>query len=155
MAFGWYLTKMPHHFNFFFSCSKMLYLMKSSNQPVSLAISLLAEASFSWYLAGKNTREQVSASSITWDQVLFLFLFFGLLLWLEREKNNAWYIHLTSRQPPRNLHNLTSPWPVMLLANKRLPYRNQILARIMSLLKSILGKRKFLSTSMFRWRFDS
>ena len=41
----------------------------------------------------------------------------------------------------------------MLLANKRLPYGNQILARIMSLLKSILGKRKFLSTSMFRWRF--
>ena len=41
----------------------------------------------------------------------------------------------------------------MLLANKRLPYGNQILARIMSLLKSILGKRKFLSTSMFRWHF--
>ena len=36
------------------------------------------------------------------------------------------------------VHNLTSPWPVMLLANKRLPYGNQILARIMSLLKSIL-----------------
>ena len=88
---------------------------------------------------------------ITWDQALLFFL----LLWLEREKNNAWYIHLTSRQPPPNLHNLTSAWPVMLLANKRLPYRNQILARIMSLLKSILGKRKFLSTSMFRWRFDS
>ena len=29
----------------------------------------------------------------------------------------------------------------MLSANKRLPYGNQILARIMSLLKSILGKR--------------
>ena len=41
----------------------------------------------------------------------------------------------------------------MLLANKRLPYGNQIWSRIMSLLKSILGKRKFLSTSMFRWRF--
>ena len=77
-----------------------------------------------------------------------------LLLWLEREKkNNAWYIYLTSSQPPPNLHNLTSAWPVMLLANKRLPYGSQILARIMSLLKSILGKRKFLSTSMFRWRF--
>ena len=78
----------------------------------------------------------------------------SLLLWLEREKkNNAWYIYLTSSQPPPNLHNLTSAWPVMLLANKRLPYGSQILARIMSLLKSILGKRKFLSTSMFRWRF--
>ena len=41
----------------------------------------------------------------------------------------------------------------MLLANKRLPDGNQILAGIMSLLKSILRKRKFLSTSMFRWRF--
>ena len=93
---------------------------------------------------------------LTWDQALFYFLIFffaSLLLWLEREKNNAWYIYLTSRQPPPNLHNLTSAWPVMLLANKRLPYGNQILARIMSLLKSILGKRKFLSTSMFRWRF--
>ena len=27
------------------------------------------------------------------------------------------------------------------------------MAQIMSLLKSILGKRKCLSTSMFRWRF--
>ena len=37
---------------------------------------------------------------------------------------------------------------------ERLPYRNQILARIMSLWKSILGKREFFkSTSMFRWRF--
>ena len=41
----------------------------------------------------------------------------------------------------------------MLLANQRLQDGNQILARIMSLLKSILGKRKFLTTSMFRWRF--
>ena len=91
---------------------------------------------------------------ITWDQALFCF-FASLLLWLEREKNNAWYIHLTSRQPPPSLHNLTSAWPVMLLANNRLPYRSQIFARIMSLLKSILGKRKFLSTSMLRWLFDS
>ena len=34
----------------------------------------------------------------------------------------------------------------MLLANQRLPDGNQILAGIMSLSKSILGKRKFLST---------
>ena len=47
-----------------------------------------------------------------------------------------------------SLHNLTSAWPVMLLANQCLPYRNQLLARIMSLLKSILGKGKFLSTSI-------
>ena len=77
-----------------------------------------------------------------------IFFFASLLLWLEREKNNAWYIHLTSRQPPPSLHNLTSAWPVMLLANNRLLYRSQIFARI-------LGKRKFLSTSMLRWRFDS
>ena len=75
-----------------------------------------------------------------------------MLLWREREKNNAWYIHLTSYQPPPNLHNLTSAWPVMLLANQRLPDGNQILVGIMSLSpKSILGKRKFLSTC--RWRF--
>ena len=85
--------------------------------------------------------------------IFFFFFFASLLLWREREKNKTWYIYLTSHQPPPNLHNLTSAWPVMLLANKRLPYGNQILARIMSLLKSILGKRKFLSTSMFRWRF--
>ena len=48
--------------------------------------------------------------------VIIIFL---LLLWPEREKNNAWYIYLTSRQPPPNLHNLTSAWPVMLLANQR------------------------------------
>ena len=83
-------------------------------------------------------------------------VFFVLLLYFfgsRGEKNNAWYIHITSREPPPNLHNPTFPWPVMLFDNKRLPYGNQILARIMSLLKSILGKRKFLSTSMFRWRF--
>ena len=83
---------------------------------------------------------------------VFFFCFFASLA-REGKKNNAWYIYLTSSQPPPNLHNLTSAWPVMLLANKRLPYGNQILARIMSLLKSILGKRKFLNTSMFRWRF--
>ena len=59
---------------------------------------------------------------------------------------------LSFRYP--SLLNLTSAWPVMLLANQRLPDRNQILAGVMSLLKSVLGKRKFLSTSMFRWRFQ-
>ena len=54
-------------------------------------------------------------------------------------------------QPPPYSHNLTTAWPVMLIANQRLPDGNQIFARIMSLSKSILGKRKFLST--FRWRF--
>ena len=38
----------------------------------------------------------------------------------------------------------------MLLANKRLPYGNQILAQIMPLLKSILGKIKFLSKKNFK-----
>ena len=41
----------------------------------------------------------------------------------------------------------------MSLANQRLPDGNQIVAVIMSLLKSILGKRKVLSAFMFRWRF--
>ena len=77
---------------------------------------------------------------LTWDQaLLLLFCFFGSLA---REGKNAWYIHLTSHQPPPYLHNLTSAWPVMLLANQRLPYGNQIFAG-MSLSKSILGKRKF------------
>ena len=94
------------------------------------------------------------ASGITWDQallLLLLFCFFGS----RGKKNNAWNIHLPNRQPPPNLHNLTSAWPVMLLANQRLPDVNQILARMCSLSfgKSILRKRKFLSTSMFRWRF--
>ena len=85
---------------------------------------------------------------LTWDRAFTFFIYFFafLLLWLEREKNNAWYIHLTSHQPPPNLHNLTSAWPVMLLASQRLRHGSQILAGIMSLSKSILGKRKFLST---------
>ena len=62
-----------------------------------------------------------AVNSLTWDQALLLFFFASLLLWLESEKNNAWYIYLTSHQPPPNLHNLTSAWPVMLLANQRLP----------------------------------
>ena len=84
--------------------------------------------------------------------IIITIIFASLLPWREREKNNAWYIHLTSHQPPPNLHNLTSAWPVMLLANQRLPHGNQILVGIMSLLpKSKLGKRKFLSTC--GWRF--
>ena len=85
--------------------------------------------------------------------IIYLFLFFCFFAPLAREgKNNAWYIHLTSHQPLPNFHNLTSAWPVMLLANQRLPDGNQILVGIMSLSpKSILGKRKFLSTC--RWRF--
>ena len=74
-----------------------------------------------------------------------------LLLWLAREKNNAWYIYLTSHQPSPNLHNLKSAWPAMLLANQRLPEGNQILAGIMSLSKSILGKRKCLKFYFFLW----
>ena len=94
-----------------------------------------------------------SMTHITWDQALLLLLllfiyfyfFASLLLWREREKNNTWYIHLTSHQPLPNFHNLTSAWPVMLLANQRLPDGNQILVGIMSLSqKSIVGK--FLST---------
>ena len=57
-----------------------------------------------------------------------------------------------AHQPPPNLHNLTSAWPVMLIVNQRLLDGNQILVGKMSLSpKSILGKRKFLSTC--RWRF--
>ena len=54
-----------------------------------------------------------STPQLTWDQAYFFFA--SLLFWLERKKNNAWYIYLTSHQPPPNLHNLTSAWPVMLL----------------------------------------
>ena len=65
-----------------------------------------------------------------------IFFSVSLLLWLEREKNSAWYIHLTSHQPPPNLHNLTSTWSVMLLANQRLRHGNQILAGIMGAIHS-------------------
>ena len=82
----------------------------------------------------------VTRDHLTWDQAsIFFFGFFGS----RGKKNNAWYIYLTSSQPPPNLHNLTFAWPVMFLANKRLPNGNQILARIMSLLKSVLGKKIF------------
>ena len=39
----------------------------------------------------------VVTQHLTWDQAFFFFTF--LLLWHERETNNAWYIHLTSHQP--------------------------------------------------------
>ena len=78
-------------------------------------------------------------SGIIFFIIFFFFCFFASLA--RGEKNNAWYIYLSSRQPPPNLHSLTSAWSVMLLANQRLQDGNQILARIMSLLKSILGKR--------------
>ena len=64
---------------------------------------------------------------LTGDQALLYHHF--SFLWFEREKNNAWYIHSTSHQPLPRLHNLTFAWPVMLLANQRLPDGNQILAR--------------------------
>ena len=55
--------------------------------------------------------------ALTWDQaLLFFFCFFGS----RGEKNSAWYIYLTSSQPPPKVHNLTSTWPVMLLANKHI-----------------------------------
>ena len=111
----------------------------------------------SYFLKGINfIKVMIVYTKVTWHQALLLFFFFffffaSLLLWLERERNNAWYIHLTSHQPPPYLHNLTSAWPVMLLANQRLPDRNQTLVGIMSLSKWILGKTTFLSS--FRWRF--
>ena len=83
--------------------------------------------------------------------IIIIIFFFASLA--RGGKNNTWYIYLISPPPPPNLHNLTTAWPVILLANQRLQDGNQIWARIMSLLKSILGKRKFLGTSMFRWRF--
>ena len=82
--------------------------------------------------------------------IIIILCFFSSLA--REGKNNAWYIHLTSHQAPPNLHNITSAWPVMLIANQRLPDGNQIFVGKMSLSpKSILGKRKFLSTC--RWRF--
>ena len=84
---------------------------------------------------------------LTWDQAFIFFIFLLFSFFGSRgKKNSGWYIHLTSHQLPPNLHNVTSAWPVMLLANQRLRHGNQILAGIMSLSKSILGKRKFLST---------
>ena len=62
--------------------------------------------------------------------IIIIIIIIILLLWFERVKNNASNIHLTNRQPPPNLHNLTSAWPVTLLANQRLPDVNQILARM-------------------------
>ena len=118
-------------------------------------------ASGAWVLAGspmldrskgkRQTKSDPPAPQVggwvTWDQAsIFFFCFFGS----RGKKNNAWYIYLTSSQPPPNLHNLTFAWPVMFLANKRLPNGNQILARIMSLLKSVLGKKN-LRLGVGRW----
>ena len=84
---------------------------------------------------------------LTWDQALLLLLLFFVSLAREG-KNNARYIHLTSRQPLPRLHNLTSAWPVMLLANQHLPDGNQILAQ-KSLLKS---KKCRLKLTLNGWR---
>ena len=65
---------------------------------------------------------------LNWDQALLLLLLFFVSLAREG-KNNACYIHLTSRQPLPRLHNLMFAWPAMLLANHYLPDGNQILAR--------------------------
>ena len=91
-----------------------------------------------------NKDRGLSNISLTWDQASF-FVFFFCFFDSRGKKNNAWYIYLTSSQPPPNLHDLPFAWPVMFLANKRLPNGNQILARIMSLLKSwsVLGEKKF------------
>ena len=68
-------------------------------------------------------KERLGARLITWDQALFIIIIIFLLPCFfgsrGEKKNNAWYIYLTSHQPPPNLHNLTSAWPVMLLANQR------------------------------------
>ena len=63
--------------------------------------------------------------NLRWGVIIIILLlcFFGA-----RGKK---YIHLTSHQPPPNLHNLTSALPVMLLANQWLPDGNQILVGIM------------------------
>ena len=97
--------------------------------------------------SGASRSNLISGVIIVFFIIILLLCFFGS----RGKKKNAWYIYLTSHQPPPNLHNPTSAWPVMLLANQRLPDGNQIFAGIMSLSKSILKKRQFLS--MFRWRF--
>ena len=74
--------------------------------------------------------------------IIIIIIIIILLLWLERGKNNTWNIHLTNRQPPPNLHNLTSAWPVMLLANQRLPDGNQILVRMFDVSFEINFKEK-------------
>ena len=54
---------------------------------------------------------------LNWHQALLLLLLFFVSLAREG-KNNACYIHLTSRQPLPRLHNLMFAWPAMLLANQ-------------------------------------
>ena len=58
--------------------------------------------------------------ALTWDQALLLFFcFFGSRgEKIVPDTLNKFY--LTSSQPPPNVHNLTSTWPVMLLANKHI-----------------------------------
>ena len=55
----------------------------------------------------KDTTSMAADINLRSGVIVFI-LFPFLILWLEGEKNNAWYIYLTSRQPPPNLHNLTS-----------------------------------------------
>ena len=79
----------------------------------------------------RRANDSTASLSLTWDQALFIYLLLLFFASLARDgKNNAWYIHLTSHQPPPNLHNLTSALPVMLLANQRLPDGDQIWAGI-------------------------
>ena len=83
---------------------------------------------------------------LTWDQALLLLLLFFVSLAREG-KNNACYIHLTSRQPLPRLHNLMFAWPAMLLANQHLPDGNQILAR------SLFWNKKYrLKSTTYGWR---
>ena len=48
---------------------------------------------------------------ITWDQALFIYLFF-LLLCFFGSRGTPDTVYWTSHQPPPNLHNLTSAWPI-------------------------------------------
>ena len=118
------------------------YILEVSRKSNRLQMSLRRQhlllsnlKSLSFFPVGVWTRDlQLSRPALSWLSNLrsgvILFFFASLLLWFEREKNNAWYSYLTSSQTPPNLHNLTSSWPAMFLANKRLLYGNQILARI-------------------------
>ena len=100
----------------------------------------LAQSRRTQYSNSRSTRwSDANLRSGVFFFVFFFFCFFGS----RGKKKNAWYIYLTSSQPPSNLHDLPFAWPIMFLANKRLPNGNQILARIMSLLKSVLGKKIF------------
>ena len=50
--------------------------------------------------------------TLTYDQAFF---FFWRADEVRGKKNNAWYIYLTSRQPPSNLNKQTSTLPVKLM----------------------------------------